>query len=225
MVLDDELLPEPLGELLPDEARHHVGRAAGRERHDDAHDLVRVGLREGRAGKQRGAKRRDPDDRPHRASPPGALLRAAMRSALPGPAKSPQKWRLWPKEINYSDPIARGSAPRKRLTALMSFRASRPARSGDTGRVHAPPRRRAGRCCCCRRLAAAGGRYRCAGSAAPKEIILGWINTYRHHPDPERVPLAVRGMSRLGLITDPEGSGVYVGLSRRRHRGQSRQGR
>ena len=32
-------------------------------------------------------------------------------------------------------------------------------------------------------------------------------------------------MSRLGLLTDPEGSGVYVGLSRRRHRVQSRQGR
>ena len=45
-----------------------------------------------------------------------------------------------------------------------------------------------------------------------KENILGWINTYRVHPDPERVPAAVRGMSRLGLITDPEGSGVYVGF-------------
>jgi hypothetical protein len=45
-----------------------------------------------------------------------------------------------------------------------------------------------------------------------KEMILGWINTYRNHPDPDRVPVAVRGMSRLGLITDPEGSGVYVGF-------------
>ena len=43
-------------------------------------------------------------------------------------------------------------------------------------------------------------------------MILGWINTYRHNPDPDRVPVAVRGMSRLGLITDPEGSGVYVGF-------------
>lgn len=57
-------------------------------------------------------------------------------------------------------------------------------------------------------------------SAAPKglpdqpskEMILGWINTYRHNPDPDRVPVAVRGMSRIGLITDPEGSGVYVGF-------------
>ena len=47
---------------------------------------------------------------------------------------------------------------------------------------------------------------------APKEVILGWINQYRHNPDPERVPLAVRGMSRLGLLSDTEGSGVYVGF-------------
>lgn len=45
-----------------------------------------------------------------------------------------------------------------------------------------------------------------------KEMILGWINTYRHNPDPDRVPIAVRGMARLGLISDPENSGVYVGF-------------
>ncbi len=47
---------------------------------------------------------------------------------------------------------------------------------------------------------------------APKEEILRWINQYRHNPDPDRVPLAVRGMSRLGLLTDTEGAGVYVGF-------------
>jgi len=46
---------------------------------------------------------------------------------------------------------------------------------------------------------------------APKEVILGWINQYRHHPEPDKVPLAVRGISRLGLLTDTEGAGVYVG--------------
>lgn len=45
-----------------------------------------------------------------------------------------------------------------------------------------------------------------------KESILGWMNTYRLHPDPDRLPVAVRAMSRLGLIADPEGSGVYVGF-------------
>jgi hypothetical protein len=45
-----------------------------------------------------------------------------------------------------------------------------------------------------------------------KENILGWINRYRHSPDLERVPVAVRAMSRLGLLGDTEGSGVYVGF-------------
>ena len=48
--------------------------------------------------------------------------------------------------------------------------------------------------------------------AVPKEVILGWINAYRHNPQPDRVPLAVRGMSRLGLLTDTEGAGVHVGF-------------
>lgn len=47
---------------------------------------------------------------------------------------------------------------------------------------------------------------------ASKEMVLGWINLYRHSPDPERVPMAVRQMSRLGLLSDPEGAGVYVGF-------------
>jgi hypothetical protein len=47
---------------------------------------------------------------------------------------------------------------------------------------------------------------------APKEAILSWINKYRHNPDVERVPSAIRGLSRLGLLSDPEGSGVYVGF-------------
>src|SRR6476660_3021337 len=45
-----------------------------------------------------------------------------------------------------------------------------------------------------------------------KESVLGWMNTYRLHPEPDRLPVAVRAMSRLGLLTDPEGSGVYVGF-------------
>ena len=47
---------------------------------------------------------------------------------------------------------------------------------------------------------------------APKEAILGWINQYRHRPEPDKVPLAVRGLSRLGQLTDTEGAGVYVGF-------------
>src|SRR3954471_19947731 len=47
---------------------------------------------------------------------------------------------------------------------------------------------------------------------APKEVILGWINQYRHHPEPDQAPLAVHGLSRLGVLTDTEGAGVYVGF-------------
>src|ERR1044072_7545175 len=47
---------------------------------------------------------------------------------------------------------------------------------------------------------------------ASKEVILGWINQYRHHPEPEQAPLAVRGLSRLGILTDTEGAGVYIGF-------------
>ena len=47
---------------------------------------------------------------------------------------------------------------------------------------------------------------------APKEAILGWINQYRHHPDSEQVPPAIKGLSRLGVLTDTEGAGVYVGF-------------
>src|SRR5260370_10296443 len=41
---------------------------------------------------------------------------------------------------------------------------------------------------------------------------LGWMNNYRAPPDPDGLPVAVRGMRRLGLISDPEGSGVYIGF-------------
>ena len=45
-----------------------------------------------------------------------------------------------------------------------------------------------------------------------KDVILAWINQYRHHPEPEQVPTAVHGLSRLGVLTDSEGAGVYVGF-------------
>jgi hypothetical protein len=45
-----------------------------------------------------------------------------------------------------------------------------------------------------------------------RESILGWINGYRFNPDPARVPAAMRGLARLGLLRDPEASGVFVGF-------------
>src|ERR1700694_3199168 len=43
LVLDEELLAELLAELLSEQARHDVGWAARRERHDDAHGMARIG--------------------------------------------------------------------------------------------------------------------------------------------------------------------------------------
>lgn len=47
---------------------------------------------------------------------------------------------------------------------------------------------------------------------ASREDILGWINNYRHKPEPDRMPTAVRALSRLGLLTDSETAGVYAGF-------------
>ena len=44
------------------------------------------------------------------------------------------------------------------------------------------------------------------------EDILTWINRYRFKPEPDRLPLAVQAMSRLGAFRDPESSGVYIGF-------------
>ena len=43
-VLGHDLLAEALRQFLRDDARDHVGRAAGRERHDQADGLCRIAL-------------------------------------------------------------------------------------------------------------------------------------------------------------------------------------
>jgi hypothetical protein len=44
------------------------------------------------------------------------------------------------------------------------------------------------------------------------EAVLRWINNYRHKPELNRVPLAVKALSRFGALKDPENAGVYVGF-------------
>jgi hypothetical protein len=58
-VVDNKLLAEPLRQPLSHQAREDVGRAARRERHDDAHRPRRIGLRksEARDGRERGGTR------------------------------------------------------------------------------------------------------------------------------------------------------------------------
>ena len=45
-----------------------------------------------------------------------------------------------------------------------------------------------------------------------QERVLRWINGYRSHPEPDKVPDMVRGASALGVFRDLESAGVYVGF-------------
>jgi hypothetical protein len=58
-----------------------------------------------------------------------------------------------------------------------------------------------------------------AGANAPKideltsrDAVLGWIWAYRTTPRHDDVPAAMKAASRLGLLRDPESSGVFVGF-------------
>jgi hypothetical protein len=44
------------------------------------------------------------------------------------------------------------------------------------------------------------------------DAVLRWIWTYRSHPDPKSLPVAVRALSRFGAFKDPESAGVFVGF-------------
>src|SRR5690348_16427668 len=48
--------------------------------------------------------------------------------------------------------------------------------------------------------------------AASSEAILRWINGYRAHPDIAKVPLAMRALSRIGALDQPEKAAVFVGF-------------
>ncbi len=58
-----------------------------------------------------------------------------------------------------------------------------------------------------------------AAAAAPAHagvpstnMILKWINDYRHRPDPERLPLLVHALSDMQAFKDSETCGAYVGF-------------
>jgi hypothetical protein len=67
---------------------------------------------------------------------------------------------------------------------------------------------------------ALGGALAAPASAAPlrpgelgsTEAVLRWINVYRTRRDFAHVPVAVRALSQLGVLKDPENSAVYVGF-------------
>ena len=52
----------------------------------------------------------------------------------------------------------------------------------------------------------AGGEFASLGG------IQKWMYGYRGKPNPARVPAAVRALSQLGVLKDPENSAIYVGF-------------
>lgn len=44
------------------------------------------------------------------------------------------------------------------------------------------------------------------------EVLLQWINEYRHNPEPERLAEAYKAMRDLNLLKDVEAAGIYVGF-------------
>ena len=44
------------------------------------------------------------------------------------------------------------------------------------------------------------------------DMILKWINDYRHRPDPERLPMVVKALSALQTFKDSETCGAYIGF-------------
>jgi hypothetical protein len=44
------------------------------------------------------------------------------------------------------------------------------------------------------------------------DAVLKWINTYRHNPEPEELPAAVRALSKMQAFKDAESSGPYIGF-------------
>jgi hypothetical protein len=48
---------------------------------------------------------------------------------------------------------------------------------------------------------------------AKTEELLAWVNGYRLKPHPERLPQAVKAMSRFGVTKDMDQAGVYIGFT------------
>ncbi len=44
------------------------------------------------------------------------------------------------------------------------------------------------------------------------EVVLAWINDYRHEPTPERLPEAFTAMRQQGQFKEVEQAGIYVGF-------------
>lgn len=45
------------------------------------------------------------------------------------------------------------------------------------------------------------------------EEVLGWINSYRQKPEPDRLPAMVKSLGGLGILRDLDQAGIYVGFT------------
>lgn len=61
-------------------------------------------------------------------------------------------------------------------------------------------------------LAPAKAAVPAASSFNSNDVILKWINGYRHRPDPERLPAVVHALSTMQAFKAAESSGPYVGF-------------
>ena len=59
---------------------------------------------------------------------------------------------------------------------------------------------------------AAAATASAAATPLSTDVILKWINDYRHRPDPERLPLLVHMLSRMQAFKDSETCGAYIGF-------------
>lgn len=50
------------------------------------------------------------------------------------------------------------------------------------------------------------------GEFLSRESVVNWADGYRHRPEPQRLPSAVRALSRAGALRDPENAGFHVGF-------------
>ncbi|MGI9404697.1 MAG: hypothetical protein ACR2OF_09365 [Hyphomicrobium sp.] len=62
------------------------------------------------------------------------------------------------------------------------------------------------------RAAFAVGKAKHTAEFTKPEQIVQWINDYRHDPEPERLPAAVKAMLGLGLLKNVEQAGIHVGF-------------
>jgi hypothetical protein len=50
------------------------------------------------------------------------------------------------------------------------------------------------------------------GAFFSRPAVINWADSYRHKPEPARLPAAVRALSQAGALRDPENAGFHVGF-------------